>query len=255
LALYVVYVLHLYRDARAHQRAMDAIHAHLGDVGPDVSTDQIVATLKQDGIRATPLLVENIRDELEGGDEEEEEPDSAEVLFGLADVPLRHLSAWTIIGISTCVAAAACYWLVEVTRGTAESLGVPTFFVAVILAAAASSVPDTFLSLGSARRGDDSGAVSNAFGSNIFDICICLSIPLLVGCYLSNWQGLSLLNEQGEPMEGLFGLRILLWVFSLLTVLIMWHNRQLTRNKALVLCLLYVIFVGYAVAGSLGVGV
>jgi hypothetical protein len=37
-----------------------------------------------------------------------------------------------------------------------------------------------------------------------------------------------------------------------LTLLLMWHNRQLTRNKALVLCAMYAMFVAYAVLGSLG---
>ena len=32
----------------------------------------------------------------------------------------------------------------------------------------------------------------------------------------------------------------------------MWHNRQLTRNKAIVLCALYGVFIAYAVAGSFG---
>ena len=100
-------------------------------------------------------------------------------------------------------------------------------------------------------RGDDDGAVSNAFGSNIFDICICLSIPLLVCSYLNGWQPVSL-TQNGEPMPGLVGLRILLAVLTIVTLLIMWHNLQLTRRKAWVLCALYGMFVVYAVAGSLG---
>jgi len=92
--------------------------------------------------------------------------------LSIFDVNLSFKSAWIVIGLSTIVAAIACYWLVEVTQATATTLNVPIFFVAVILAAAASSVPDTFLSVGAAMRGDDDGAVSNAFGSNIFDLCV-----------------------------------------------------------------------------------
>jgi hypothetical protein len=60
--------------------------------------------------------------------------------------------------------------------------------------------------------------------------------------------------QDGEPMPGLVGIRILLCVLTLVTLLIMWHKRQLTRTKALVLCALYALFVAYAVAGSLGWG-
>ena len=128
----------------------------------------------------------------------------------------------------------------------------PTFFVAVILAAAVSSIPDTFLSIGAAMRGDDSGAVSNAFGSNIFDICICLSIPLLVNAYLIGWQPVSLLDEHGQPIEGIVYLRYLLITLTAITLAILWHKRTLNRGKAVILVGLYLIFVAYAVLGSLG---
>ena len=140
----------------------------------------------------------------------------------------------------------------EATYQTAQILEVPTFFVAVILAAAASSVPDTFLAIAAARRGDDSGAVSNAFGSNIFDICICLSIPLLVNSWLTGWNPVSLLQD-GRPIPGLVGLRVLLVVLTVVNLAIMWHNRQITRTKAFVMCGLYVLFVVYAVIGSMGI--
>jgi len=53
-------------------------------------------------------------------------------------------------------------------------------------------------------------------------------------------------------MTGLAGLRILLCTLTIITLLIMWHNRQLTKNKAYILIGLYGIFVAYSVAGSLG---
>lgn len=249
LGMYFVYICQLYRDAKLYQRAMDAIHRHLGEAGEAKPTPEIVEALRSEGIRATPVLVDEIKHASQ--EEDEEDVDSAGVLYGMFDIPLNGVTATAVLLSSTVVAAIACYWLVEVTRETAVQLNVPVFFVAVILAAAASSVPDTFLSIGAAMRGDDSGAVSNAFGSNIFDICVCLSIPLIVNCYLVDWEPVSL-TQDGEPIEGLVDLRILLATLTGITLLIMWHNRQLTRNKALVLCGLYGVFIAYAVAGSLG---
>ncbi|MEZ6063771.1 MAG: hypothetical protein R3C19_25770 [Planctomycetaceae bacterium] len=219
IVIYGIYIVHLYRDTKVFQRSQQT-----GSDPPKVT------------------------------DNDDDAPDSAGILFGYRDIPLNRVSAALIIVVSTCVAAAACYFLVEATREAAQSLGVPTFFVAVILAAAASSVPDTFMSIGSAMRGDDSGAVSNAFGSSIFDICICLSIPLLVNSYLTGWEPVSMLQD-GKPIAGLVGLRILLVVLTVITLAIIWHRRQLTRNKAFVLCGLYLVFIGYAVFGSLGIGV
>ncbi len=196
-----------------------------------------------------PALDEDKDDE--DDDDEDEEPESAGLLFGYVEVPLNHLTAWIIIVISTLFAASACYWLVIVTEETATALGVNIFFVAVILAAAASSVPDTFLSIGAAMRDDDSGAVSNAFGSNIFDICICLAIPLLVNSMLLGWAPVPL-TVGGKAIAGLVDLRILLAVLTVVTLAIMWHQMQLTRLKAIVLCILYGIFISYAVGGSMG---
>lgn len=189
------------------------------------------------------------------GDEEfdfEDLPTETRAVFGIFRLPINNVSAWLILIACTALAATACYFLVEVTHLTAELLDVPTFFVALVLAAAVSSVPDTFLSIGAGMRGDDSGAVSNAFGSNIFDICICLSIPLLVNSWLTGWEPV-LMTQNGEPMKGIFGLRILLLVLSAITVGIIWHKRQLNRPKAIVLVVLYLVFVAFAVLGSLDI--
>ena len=204
-------------------------------------------------MKPSTMLIEELHNRLHRSVDDDDDGDSAGVLFGLFDVSLNAATATLIILLSTIVAMIACYWLVEVTFATAEQLAVPAFFVAVILAAAASSVPDTFLSIGAALRGDDSGAVSNAFGSNIFDLCICLPFPLLVCSYLSGWEPVSLLQPDGTPIPGLFGLRILLWVLTFITLGIMWFNYQVTWTKAWVLCGLYSIFIAYAVLGSLGI--
>jgi Ca2+/Na+ antiporter len=249
LLLYGVYVFQLYRDAKRYRRAHDAVAAHIDEVGRDADSESIATLLRESGIWATPVLVDRVRAGMnETDDDEDDDDDSAGMLFGFVEVPLNHVTAWLIIAASTLVAAVACYWLVEVTLHTASAIGllvgreIPIFFVAVIIAAAASSVPDTFLSIGSAKRGDDSGAVSNAFGSNIFDICFSLSIPLLISSYLVGWQPISL-TQNGEPMPGLVDLRVLLVGLSFITLLIMWHQRQLTRGKSFVLIGMYGLFI------------
>ncbi|MCA8999637.1 MAG: hypothetical protein KDA80_21760 [Planctomycetaceae bacterium] len=260
LAMYAIYIYQLYSDARKYRQRLREVKAKLADVPKEMETTTVVEVLENEhGIRVSETTVSKARTELSrearglnpDPEEDDEPPEAAPVFFGLWDIPLNTFSAVLILLLSTCVAAGACYFLVEVTNETADFLQVPTFFVAVILAAAASSVPDTFLSIGAAKRGDDSGAVSNAFGSNIFDICICLSVPLLVNSYLVNWQPVEL-TQDGKPIPGLIGLRILLVALTVITLAIIWHNKQLTRNKAIVLCLLYLVFIGYAVMGSLG---
>ena len=254
LALYAVYIGQLYLDAVLYRKKRVALNAYFGQQGSESPVREIMSAMRDQGVRISAALVMKAQEEFAEEDDQEDEKNShsAGIFFGFFDVHLNGMTTIVVLLVSTILAAAACYFLVEATIETAEILNVPAFFVAVILAAAASSVPDTFLAIAAARRGDDSGAVSNAFGSNIFDICICLSIPLLINSWLTGWEPVSLLQD-GEPIKGLVGLRILLAVLTIVNLAIMWHNRQITRKKAYVMCGLYVVFVGYAVLGSLGI--
>ncbi|QDV40199.1 putative calcium/sodium:proton antiporter [Stieleria neptunia] len=255
LGLYVVYLVWLWMDARKYRIARSVAMETLQSIDkPD--EQQIQSALTDHGINATPSLIDYVGRELRGDtpeDEEEgdEEVDSAGMLFGRIQIPLRPSISYSLLVGSTAITAIACYWLVEVTVSIATTLDIPVFFVAVIVAAAASSVPDTLLSIGAAKRGDDDGAVSNAFGSNIFDICICLSLPLIAGIFLNNGQPIDLLID-GKPMPGLFGLQVLLLTLTMITLGILSHRLQLTLRKSLVLVGLYLVFIGYAVLGSLG---
>jgi len=80
---------------------------------------------------------------------------------------------------ATALIAGTCYYLAEAVIMSAKALGVPAYFTAVIFGAAATSVPDTFISYNNAMKGDYDDAVSNAVGSNIFDICVALGLPLM----------------------------------------------------------------------------
>ncbi len=256
IGIYFMYIAWLYMDTRSFRRALSGVSEQIQGFTGDITTDLVTEKFKQANLPYNKARIIEVRNRLidqRAGDEEEEETlEEAEFLFGLGRVKLGPVSSWMVILVSTLVAAASCYWLVEVTYSFSKVLEIPIFFVAVIIAAAASSVPDTFLSVGAALRGDDDGAVANAFGSNIFDICICLSIPLLVASYLNGWGPVALVQEDGEPLPGLVGMRILLAVFTMVTLLIMWHNLQLTKRKAWILVGLYALFVLYAVLGSMG---
>lgn len=254
IGVYMVYIGQLYAAAKSYQKRQIAFKPYFDEHGAAESAGTVMKALKAIGIRATAAQIMKAQNEYQDNglvDAEEGLEETSGVFFGYLRVGLNKTSVWVIIGVSTILAAVACYFLVDATLSTARVLNVDPFFVAVILAAAASSVPDTFLAIGAARRGDDSGAVSNAFGSNIFDICICLSIPLLVNSYLTGWQPVTLL-QNGEPIAGLVGLRILLVALTVISLAIMWQNRQITRNKAFVMCGLYLVFIGYAVLESQG---
>ncbi len=253
LTLYAIYLAWLWIDALRYRAARREAVANLR-AGKATDDDAIQYALMDAGINPTPGLIDYVRRELRnetGSTDEIDDGDTAGVLFGTFDVPLSGSVAAGILAVSTLVTALACYGLVEVTVSIADTLNVPIFFVAVIVAAAASSVPDTLLSIGAATRGDDDGAVSNAFGSNIFDICICLSIPLIAGIVLNDGRPIDL-TVDGKPMPGLFGLQVLLLTLTAITLGVLSHRLQLTMKKSVFLVGLYLLFISYAVLGSLG---
>jgi cation:H+ antiporter len=123
---------------------------------------------------------------------EAEEEDEPQVSFGRAlwrfdfnqlffgGRPFNKLRAWSVLGASIAVIGAGCYALSWAVVEVADALDVALYFTTVILAAAATSVPDTVLSVKDAMKGEYDDAVSNALGSNIFDITVALGLPLLV---------------------------------------------------------------------------
>ena len=136
VGMYVAYVVLLYLDWRRFQAVKRAWLAEprLTDPG------DVQERLQQQGLSVGLSIVSEVRGQL-ARNEDEPTVEEATVLFGLVRWRLSMASCWIIIFFSTLVAAIACYFLVEITREMAHLLGVPTFFIAVIVAAAASSVP------------------------------------------------------------------------------------------------------------------
>ncbi|MEE2755483.1 MAG: sodium:calcium antiporter [Myxococcota bacterium] len=118
-------------------------------------------------------------------------------------------SAWVVLICATATIGGACYFLAEAVIHSADALGVPAYFTAVILGAAATSVPDTVISYKDAMKGDYDDAVSNAVGSNIFDICVALGLPLLAYC-LYNGSEIALTGGTAGSGAAVQDLRIIL---------------------------------------------
>lgn len=81
---------------------------------------------------------------------------------------------------SIVLIAALSYVLVEVAVASAHILQIPEAIIALTVLAVGTSIPDLFSSVIVARQGRGDMAVSNAVGSNIFDILVGLGLPFLV---------------------------------------------------------------------------
>jgi cation:H+ antiporter len=150
--------------------------------------------------------------------------------------------AWIVLALAMGVIGTACYWLAEAVMESATLLGVPAYFTAVILGAAATSVPDTILSVKDARKGEYDDAVSNAVGSNIFDITICLGLPLGLFGLLGrgDLDGLVLLDGVGTADVQILVLALLGVTFTVLAIFLI--GARIGRAKAILLLTLYLVW-------------
>lgn len=146
--------------------------------------------------------------------------------------------AWKAIFISVTQIGIACYLLTEAIVHVATGLGIETFFVAVILASMATSVPDLIISIKDAKKGNYDDAVANAIGSNIFDICIALGLPLFLYTIINGPVNLNLNQDVGVAE-----LRVLLVCVSILVLLIFLIPKKLGYFVSV---MLFLIYLGYA---------
>ena len=160
-----------------------------------------------------------------------------EALFIKGD-KLSPQRAWLLLLTSTFFIGLACYYLVESCEAIGNILHIHFYFVSLILAAAATSLPDTILSVKDARKGNYADAISNALGSNIFDICFVLGFTLLLFCL---WQGDIIIGE--AVSNDLLELRVLLIFLTIFSLLVFVTGSALNIFKAYLLLGAYLLFI------------
>ena len=175
---------------------------------------------------------ESVPAETEVSVEEEEESE-----LEIRDEP--HAWKW-ILGMML-VMGLASHILVEASIQLGDLLGIDAVIMGFIVIAAGTSVPDTVLSVLSAKRGNYDAAISNVFGSNIFDICICLSVPILLALVLTG--SVTPVNlPQIELVYMLVGA-------TALAIYLFWSdNYTLTKTKSTIMFGIYLLIILVAMA-------
>lgn len=143
--------------------------------------------------------------------------------------------------VSIVTIGAACHFLVQACYSIGDHLGIGIYFIAVILAAAATSVPDTILSIKDANKGNYNDAVANALGSNIFDITICIGLPLFVFSLVTGQEIIVGGNSDLQELRLLL-LGLTIFIFSLFLI-----GEKMGKLKAGLMLLAYFGFVGFIV--------
>jgi len=168
-------------------------------------------------------------------DSTQEEDDEEEDIISIES----EKAAWVWIVGMMLLMGGASYILVEASIELGDLLGIDAVIMAFVVIAAGTSAPDTALSVLSAQKGNYDAAVSNVFGSNIFDICICLGFPIGLMYFLGHDFILMEIEQKS-----------LLWILlgsTVLSIIFFYTNKYtLTKAKSSIMILLYGVIVLYA---------
>jgi len=153
--------------------------------------------------------------------------------------------SWILFLLSMVVIAAACAGLVESCKGIADAMKINPLFIALILVAATSSVPDTIISIRDAKKGNHDDALSNVFGSNIFDVTISMGLPLGLFLVITG-QKIDFI----EAGPTIIDIRIMLLIVSVITVAVYYFSKEMKSGHLIILGILYGFFILYAVGAA-----
>ena len=146
--------------------------------------------------------------------------------------------AWAALSLSITHLSLACYLLSHCTIKIAEYFGMAPFFVAIVVAAAATSVPDTIISMKETMKGNDDDAMSNVLGSNIFDIGIALGFNLFLFTLINGSITIS------GASTGIQSLRILLFGLTALVIVLLSQKKVGVKTATILAAgyLFYAVF-------------
>jgi len=162
---------------------------------------------------------------------------------------VNKFSSIFILFLSTFIIGLSCYFLVMATGKISEFFNINLFFGAFIIAAIASSIPDTLLSIQDAKNNKFSDSFSNAFGSNIFDICIGIGLPVFFYSLVYEPIDISLPIERiGFIGNYIFEGNLFLWsllILFIFTVLVsfLYYKKSLCMKTSIKVIVLYLIFI------------
>lgn len=143
---------------------------------------------------------------------------------------------YLVFFFSILIIAGLSWGLVELAVVISEGLGIPEAIIALTVLAIGTSIPDLFSSLIVARQGRGEMAVSNAIGSNIFDILVGLGLPFLIVLAVSGGE----ITAGGDLMSSTM---ILSGSVLLLAVLLVVQRWKVGKVTGLLLLGAYVFYV------------
>lgn len=156
------------------------------------------------------------------------------------DTSVRPLREWAILLGCVGVILVGVEVLLRCAIELGQLLETPTFLWGLTVVAAATSIPDTFISVRASTEGRAESSISNVLGSNVFDLLVAVPLGVLVaGAVTVNFT-------QAVPMMAF------LLVATIAMLVFMRRDLEISRTEAVWMILLYLGFGLWMTAEAFG---
>jgi Ca2+/Na+ antiporter len=139
------------------------------------------------------------------------------------------------------------YYMVDFADRLARSWGVPAVVIALTILAAGTSIPDLIASIKTAKDGYADTAITNAIGSNVFDVLGNLGITWVISAIFTFGKPIPI------DVNNLTGAILLLIASSFALIVVLFGSKfNLSRLTSGLLMLSYVSYIGYVCLNAMG---
>jgi len=151
-----------------------------------------------------------------------------------------NFKAILILIISVLIISLSCKQLVASSEDLSEIFNLNLFFVTFFITAIASSIPDTILSVKDANKKKYKDAFSNAYASNIFDICIGIGLPVTIYLIINGANEISTATSS-ESSSLILVSSVLLILFTTIITFI-YYIKDINLFRSILIIGLYLTF-------------
>lgn len=198
-----------------------------------ISGDAIRGTITR-GLAVIPLGLYGVYLFIQYHDTRDERSDSTQA------PGTRIAREWALLLACMVAVALGVELLVRSALNFGKLLDTPPFLWGLTIVAAGTSLPDLFISMKAARRGQSITSLSNVLGSNTFDLLVAIPIGVLLA-------GAAVIDfSRAAPMMGCLSLA------TIVLFVCMRRDMILYRRDALVMLSLYAGFVTWMSLESFG---
>lgn len=145
----------------------------------------------------------------------------------------------TLVGLVGVVIGSQ--FVVDSASNIAAAIGISDRIIALTIVAIGTSLPELVTTITAARHGENDLMIGNIVGSNIFNICIVLGLPVAIyGTITPSAEGIGIYVDLGMMILA----AALLWLFTL-------GDRKITRLEGAVMIMIFLAYYSYLIGGAI----